>query len=240
MPMYLTYQTIPVSSLTIIKPEDRGNYLTQVFLLPKKIQDVLFSDDTGAYVRGLGKSYDISEELQPTIAFAILELALGKKTFEKLPENLSTELKLPSDKAQKMTAEIEHDLFAPIKEELDAFLKRGTSKKSPSAPVTAQPPSNTQQPNKQTTAPKPKPAQAQNVLDLKELNAAKKQEQLPQRAPQKKLPPGTTGSTVAPPPQIPHRPQPAKPADQKSQTPPPKFPLPPKTPKPPNSPLRFT
>ncbi|MEK7500042.1 MAG: hypothetical protein AAB649_05555 [Patescibacteria group bacterium] len=171
--------SIPINSLVIIPDNDRLQYINTVFTLPKKIQDILFSLDTGSAVRGIARSYDIPDELQPSIAFAILEIATGKKTFAQLPSIFSAELGLAPVQAQKMASEIEKDIFGPVKGEFptspagfegrrDEFLSgKNTSalRLAPLAPTSA----------KAMAGRQNKPS---NLLDLKEITAAKRQEQL--------------------------------------------------------------
>ena len=225
--MYLDFQTIPVSSLTTIKPADRAYYLTQLFSLEKKVQNVLFSEDTGAYVRGLSKSYNIDINLSPKIALTVLFIAIGEKTFAQLPAILSTELQLPNDKAQKMAAEIEKDLFGPVRGELDEFLR--TQKKSKGS-IVGRIGSASPTPTVQQTQSKP-PASPQNILNLKELPQKKPQASLPPRPAQKDLP-IRKPRTPLPPPHNPTSPRLRGAQGEKGTVP--------KRPQPPHKPIIFT
>lgn len=186
----LGFTTIPANSFLIIPEEARASYIQAIIPLHAKIRDVLYSTDTGAFVRGTAKTYTLAPEDAPKIAFAILEIAIGKKTFAQLPAVLSSELQLPMDKAQKMAGEIEKDLFGPVRNELNAFLQ------SQKSGVTS--------PNK---IPPTKPmANMRNVLDLKEITPKPKQPQLPPKPSSPSLPSAQKPSLQPKPPVPPKRP----------------------------------
>lgn len=168
----LNFTTIPANSFLILPEANRASYIEAVIPLPIKIRDVLYSTDTGAFVRGIAKTYDVSPETAPKIAFAILEIAIGKKTIAQLPSILSTELQLPIDTAQKMASEIEHDVFGPIKADLSGLPSQQKGSSIPSR-TTAQAVS----------------SGMKNVLNLKEISARPAQEQLPPKPAQPSLPP---------------------------------------------------
>jgi hypothetical protein len=204
------YKHTPIGSL-ITKSDTEGQaYIERLPSLPAILTKVIFSSNTGAYVQGLAKSYDVTEDASPAISFTILRVMLGDISLIQLSETLSKELGIASDKAQKMAIEIEKDLFGPVKKELEEFW---ASQKSQPAPLKISP--------KQPVSP-------QNILNLKEITAAKKQEQLAAKPQQKILPPRT-----------PHpNPLPIRGEGSATLPPsPPKFPLPPK---PPTTPIRFS
>ncbi len=168
----IALKTIPINSLVLIPEQERGSYIQKIFTLHQKMQLMLFSDDTGAFIRGIAKTYNVSPETAPHIAFAILEIAIGKKTIAQLPSILSTELQLPIDTAQKMATEIEHDVLAPIKAELN---DQSSQQKGSSVPS-------------RTTA-QAASSGMKNVLNLKEIAAKPPQTQLPPKPIQPSLPP---------------------------------------------------
>lgn len=193
-------QSVPVNSLLTLPPEAREGILLGIFRLPKKVQDILFSEDTGAYTRGLAKSYDVDINFSPNIALAILFIAIGEKSLVQLPAILSTELKLPNDKAHKMATEIEKDVFGPVRGELDEFLRKQKAQSGSMASMLGSVATAGQVHRRASTyAP-------QNVLNLKELPARPAQKDFPVRT-------------------VPRKPMlPALPGRQASS---PKFPLPP-------------
>jgi hypothetical protein len=150
-----SFHTMPIGSIYARENISTMDYLDIAQSLPDDVKGMLASVSTASYLRGLARSYDITEGKIPSIAFAVLEISIGKKTFAQLPAILSTELKLPNDKAQTMAAEIEKDVFASIRSKLDSFLR---DQKVKSTSVTSKIP---------PTTIKARPIQ--NVLNLKEL-----------------------------------------------------------------------
>ena len=175
------FKSIPANSITGLPEETRLNYLETTLSLPAKIQDMLFSDSTGAYVQGLAKSNHIPTENAFKIGLAILEIAINKKAISELSTTLLKELGIDIDTALKMASEIDQDLFAPIQGELDEFW---TQQSSP------QPAKSTDSLPQQPQRREPSIPRTPNVLDLKELNARPEQKDLPARPVQKKLMPG--------------------------------------------------
>ena len=227
----LLFKSIPANSLLLVPEEKREGYLDKALSLPEKTQDILFSGDTGAFVRGLAKSYDIDINLSPKIALAILFVAIGEKTFAQIPAVFSTELRLPADKAQKMANEIEKDIFGPVKRELEEFLSRKIAPQSRDATTPSNFPS--YEGKRTRTAPQARlGSQPHNLLDLKEIAAAKKPKQLTAKPVQRSLPPNT--------PRAPLRPLASRGAATGETTPAPQFPLPPRIPKSPVSPIDFS
>lgn len=209
--MGIIYQSVPVGAIQTLEESKRGFYIAKSLETPKKVQDILFSNETSAFVRGLVKSYDIDINLSPKIALAILFIAIGEKTLAQLPAILSTELKLPNDKAQKMAVEIEKDVFGPVRGELEEFLRQ------------------------QSNPPRKVPSSAgttgiRNVLNLKELPARKPQTALPTTPHPRPLPEQERGAT---------KPQASKfPLPPKRSSPLPPFDT--AQGKPPQPPIRFT
>lgn len=116
------YKTTPFGSMLTRDSIEQKQLLEASFTVPKRIKAMLISTETGAYLRGIIKSYYVPEEKAAQAAFGILQIVLGEKTLAQLPSLLSTELKLSNDKAQKMAQELEEDLLAPIMPELTKYL----------------------------------------------------------------------------------------------------------------------
>ncbi len=167
-----SFHILPVGSIYAREESASLGYLDIIQNLSPEIKNMISSEETGSYIKGIARSYDVSEENQPNIAFAILEIAIGKKTIAQLPSILSTELQLPIDTAQKMATEIEHDVLAPIKTELS---DQSSQQKGSSVPS-------------RTTA-QAASSGMKNVLNLKEIAAKPPQTQLPPKQIQPSLPP---------------------------------------------------
>lgn len=125
--MGVALNSTPIGSLTARSLEERSQYASAVFRTPPHVQDLLFSMKTSSYLRGLVKSHRLPEEQAPHVAFAVLQICVGAKTFAQLPSLLSTELHVANDIAQRLATEIERDLFSPILLELNQFLAQKKS-----------------------------------------------------------------------------------------------------------------
>ena len=197
------FKSIPANSITGLPENIRLIYLENTLSLPEKVQDMLFSDSTGAYIQGLAKSNQISSENAFKIGLAILEIAIQERDISELSTKLSKELEISQDSALKMASEIDQDLFAPIQSDLDAFWAQQSSP-APAATVSAQPTRQTDSLPKQeskknmrtTIVPTPPPSStvfrgAKNILNLKEIAARPEQKDLPPKPVQQKLAPGS-------------------------------------------------
>lgn len=144
------FKSTPIGSLLLLPPDERQGWLEIFFKVPTTLRSVASSLQTGAYIRGLAKTYQLAEDESPRIAFVILRIILGELPLRDLGGYLSSELKIANDKAQKMAQELEHDLFAPVAGELSQYL--AAKKQAGAAAATAS----------------AREAGATNILDLKQ------------------------------------------------------------------------
>lgn len=110
----LIFQTVPIGSLLDIPEPKRESYINGAVHLPRSVRSMLFSPQTGAYIRGLANSFDIPLESAPLIAFAVLRVALGEITLDQLAASLAPELRVDTQKAQAVAQDIAQELFAPM------------------------------------------------------------------------------------------------------------------------------
>lgn len=131
------YKSIPIGSLITLDDETADEYLDQVSELPPRVAATLLSPNTGAYVRGLIKSYNLNSTLASSIALTILRIAIGEIPLGALGGHLSNDLRLANDQAQQMAKELEHDIFAPIALELNASFRdrKNQTTKKPSTEI---------------------------------------------------------------------------------------------------------
>ncbi len=126
--------------------------------VPKSVRDMISSLKTGVYIRGLATQFRLSPDKVSVIAFSVLRVAYGKISLAELSTTLSSELKLSSEVAEKISREIEKKLFAPISLELNRYLAQ---KKSGEKSVVQ------------------KKLNMQNVLDLKDQRQAPRPPRMP-------------------------------------------------------------
>lgn len=152
-------ESIPIASI-VSRPESEDEwFLSAVNKLPSQLKALASSEKTGAYIRGILKSYDIEQQKIPQFSFIIMQIIIGTKKLSDLGGLLSAELRIANDKAQKMAAELEHDLFAPVAGELNDYLaKRNREMKKIENKATGN----------------PRAAGATNVLDLKDSGAQRR------------------------------------------------------------------
>ncbi|MDP3997214.1 MAG: hypothetical protein Q8P73_01805 [bacterium] len=114
----IKYMSIPIESLLSRDVVEEKKYINALNSVSGPLRSIIFSARTGAYLRGVGKTYSVSPALISSLSFIVLKICFGEITLSRLSVVLSSELKLSMDKAQKMALEIERDLFAPVMMEL--------------------------------------------------------------------------------------------------------------------------
>lgn len=128
--------TIPIGSLLTLPEQESDPYFKKVAAMPDRIKNLMTAFSTGAFIRGVAAAYNILSDRVPRIAIQITKIAVGEKRLAQLPSLLSTELKLPNDKAQAMAREIEEDLFGPVRKELEEYWRKNKIGTSPFAKAT--------------------------------------------------------------------------------------------------------
>lgn len=157
------YTTVPIGSLVLHDLAEADRYMNFLSALTPGLVNIVMSDTVGAFLRGLAKEFGLPNENVPQLAFAVLRVAVGEIELPKLGATLSSELKLPNDKAQAMAKEIEKELFSPVMLELNQWLekqKQATSTKASAAKAGARNIVDLKhQSPKQPPGPLPKPGQ---------------------------------------------------------------------------------
>jgi len=118
------YKSKPLGAVLTRPSTEQDRLIERSFTLPRSVKNLFISERTGAYIIGLAKAYELSTDHAPVIAFIVLRVGFGDNILAQLPSLLSTELKLPNDKAQKMAREIEEDLFGPVRKELEEYWRK--------------------------------------------------------------------------------------------------------------------
>lgn len=113
--MGILLQSIPTGSVQLLPDEGvRLSYLQRALETPTALRKLLFTRRTGAYLTGMAKHHRLDPNQTPIIAFIVLRVGLGEIHMAQLSSALSSELKLPNDRAQAIARELEKDLFAPV------------------------------------------------------------------------------------------------------------------------------
>lgn len=148
--MGVIFNSVPVNSVLIVPEEHRGLYVHEAFQTEQVVRDMLISAHTGAYLRGVAKSYQLPSTAAPVLAFAVLRIAIGEIELAKLGSLISGDLQLANDQAQKIAQELERDLFAPISRALNTQVAKQAQQQATTSKDQAQ------------------LAGARNILNLKE------------------------------------------------------------------------
>lgn len=159
---FFDFETTPLGSLLAVPAAERFPHIKNIVAVPDSIHNMLASTTTGAYVRGLTKTYNLPLAYAPQVALQILMVATGNKKLSDLGSLLSSELKMANDKAYAIAREIETELFTPVMLDLNTFL---ATQKQPMK----QPPLGTQNIinlKNQPTIPRPVPPKPLNPPSL--------------------------------------------------------------------------
>jgi len=155
-------KTIPVGSLLTLPQQESDPYFNEIAAMPVKLKTLMTSVNTGAFTRGLAKSYGLPEDKSSIIALGVLRVAVGEKKLEDLSSLLAAEVPLPLNTARKMAAEIEKDLFEPVGDELEQYWQE---KKETRVPLKTDNVSNVLdlKKEKKVPPPPPMPGNQQNI-----------------------------------------------------------------------------
>lgn len=157
------FQTIPLGSVVPLPSRQRLDYISRALALSENIQDILFEPRTGAYLRGLVKTYNLSEEKTRDVAMLVLQVAVGEIELGQLSDYLAKKIHVDGKVASNMSLEIEKDLFAPVMMELGKVQKQAERPAGKSENTTSPSPSLSRRGDQ-----RPEHSGMSNVLDLKE------------------------------------------------------------------------
>lgn len=151
------YKTIPVGSILIRPESEDGAFLIQLRRTPPGLLGMITAPRTGAFIRGVAKTHDLSLQHAAVIAYHVLQVAFGTVQASQLTPLLGRELNVDAATSLKIAQEIERELFTPYAQELGQ--QHMTTKSTPPVPPAA--------------------GGARNVLDLK--NQPRPPQPLPSR-----------------------------------------------------------
>ena len=119
-----SFKNIPIGSILALPETETPEILAMVKRLPQFLRQIVLSPKTGAFVRGLARTYNITPENQVIIAQAILFVAVQKISLSALQEFIVKNISLENSQAQNIATEIERELFTPLALEFGQFVKK--------------------------------------------------------------------------------------------------------------------
>lgn len=136
------FRSGPVGSLAIVSDESRLGYFNRIFALQPKVRDMLYSGVTGAYLRGVARTYNVPSDQVPQLALLIVKIAVGEVRLAQLAAAVSVACNLATDKAQSVARDVERELFSPIMIDLGESLRNVQQVPTSPKPRLASPPQN--------------------------------------------------------------------------------------------------
>jgi hypothetical protein len=85
--------------------------------LPESLQEAIFSEDTSEAIWNIARLYNIKKV--PVLAKNVGDVLLGLLPPEEFQEAIEKELGIDKDIAKKITRQVEHFIFNPVKEDLE-------------------------------------------------------------------------------------------------------------------------
>ena len=91
--------------------------------LPKDIQETIFSDDYQAFLTDVATRYALTKEQGSELEFQVTMVLIGQANQGYLPFNLEAELGIDEETAQKISTEIEENVFSVVTNSLEQLEK---------------------------------------------------------------------------------------------------------------------
>ena len=91
-------------------------------ILPNDLKDAIFSEDTADAIWNICKLQDVEKVSE--VAKIVGRVLMGLLPTEMFMASLQDELGINLDTAKKVTMEIEHFIFNPVKDDLDDLYKK--------------------------------------------------------------------------------------------------------------------
>lgn len=102
--------------------------------LPKNLQDLMSSEDTGAFLLYLGQKYNFPDEKVHLLSKIVGDVILGLLLFPNLASEIANKIALDQNVASQIAQEINNELFAPV-----AHLLKGVPTSALATPKTTSP-----------------------------------------------------------------------------------------------------
>jgi len=125
----------------------REEKLKLVEKLPQQLQDLLYSEDTGAFLLYLGQKYNLPDEKVRLLSKLVADVVLGIVPITSLAQEINSKITSDAQAAMNLAQELNTELLAPVM----ATPSIPPTPAAPAAPVTPAPAPTTPAP--QTPAP---------------------------------------------------------------------------------------
>jgi len=90
--------------------------------LPRELRAAIFSEDTADYISQIAERYKITDKTKD-LAILVGNMLLGLLSPEDLPKELEQELKIPEEKINIISQEVNRLILYPVKDKLADFYK---------------------------------------------------------------------------------------------------------------------
>lgn len=117
----------------------REEKLKLIEKLPQKLQDFLYSEDTGAFLLYLGNKYKLPNEKISLLSKIVGDIILGITQITSLAQEINSKITTDPQIAMNLAQELYNDLLAPVMKSVSApTLPAITTAPKPTAPIAPQ------------------------------------------------------------------------------------------------------
>jgi len=92
----------------------REEKLKLVEKLPQQLQDLLYSEDTGAFLLYLGQKYNLSDEKVRLLSKLVADVVLGITPITSLAQEINSKITSDAQAAMNLAQELNTELLAPV------------------------------------------------------------------------------------------------------------------------------
>lgn len=118
---FIESESIPTLSLSSVPASRRKPYIQHLMAMPSEVFAALNNPAVGPFTRGLVKAHGLPVERSAAVAFIILRVAINEVPADQMTTVIVESVGLPAEKAQRMVAEIQEDIFGPVQQELQNY-----------------------------------------------------------------------------------------------------------------------
>lgn len=116
------FLSVPLGSVNTLPAEQRQEYFLAVARMPGRLSQLLSSERTGAYLRGLAKQFSLEDSMIGILALVTLRTAIGEVRLDGLSDEIKRQLGVDTATAQAIATDIEKELFNPVMADYTKYL----------------------------------------------------------------------------------------------------------------------